>query len=186
MVRHEREQPTEANPVNGNEQNRQDSGDSDTDTEASIESLQAELSEERARADGYLAQWKRATADFQNYKRRTEQEREEYGRLANTALVLNFLPAIDDLERAIASLDPAVAGQNWVEGIQAIQRKLRGALEASGVTEIRAEGEAFDPTIHEAISQAPGEHGKVISEVQRGYRLGNRVIRPALVVVGSD
>jgi molecular chaperone GrpE len=147
--------------------------------------LQAQLSEEKSRADGYLAQLQRATADFQNYKRRTEQERNDYGRLANIALVLNFLPAIDDLDRAVSNLDPSVTGQSWVEGIQAIQRKLRGALEASGVTEIRAESEPFDPNIHEAISQVSGEHGQVISEVQRGYRLAGRVIRPALVIVGN-
>src|SRR5690242_5702057 len=141
---------------------------------ASTEALQAQLSEEKARADGYLAQWQRATADFQNFKRRTEQEREEYSRLANMALVVNILPAVDDLERALANVDTALAGLSWVEGIRAIQRKLRGALEAAGVTEIRAEGEEFDPNVHEAIGQAPGEHNRVVAEAQRGYRLGNR------------
>lgn len=150
-----------------------------------LDSLQAQFSEERNRADGYLEQWKRTTADFQNFKRRTEQEREENVRLANTALLLNLLPAIDDLNLALANVDASLAGQKWVEGIEAIQRKLKGALEASGVGEIRADGEAFDPKLHEAISQAPGEHGMVVAEVRPGYKLGSRVIRPALVVVGS-
>jgi molecular chaperone GrpE len=82
-------------------------------------------------------------------------------------------------------VDTALAGLSWVEGIRAIQRKLKGALEAAGVAEIRAEGEEFDPNIHEAIGQAPGEHNRVVAEAQRGYRLGNRVIRPAMVIVGN-
>ena len=154
------------------------------DTET-LESLRAQLSEERNRADGYLEQWKRATADYQNYKRRTEQEREEYGRLANTAILLNILPAVDDLDRALANVDASLFGQKWVEGIEAIHRKLKGALEASGLAVIPAEGETFDPNVHEAISEAPGEHGQVVAEVRPGYRLGSRVIRPALVVVGN-
>jgi molecular chaperone GrpE len=150
-----------------------------------VADLQAQLSEEKARADGYLAQWQRAAADFQNLKRRTEQEREEYGRLANMALIINILPAVDDLDRALANVDTTLAGLSWVEGVRAIQRKLKGALEASGVSEIHAEGQEFDPNIHEAISQAPGPHNRVVAEVQRGYKLGNRVIRPAMVVVGN-
>jgi molecular chaperone GrpE len=147
--------------------------------------VQAQLSEEKARADGYLSQWQRAVADYQNLKRRTEQEREEYGRLANMALIINILPAVDDLNRALANVDTTLAGLSWVEGIRAIQRKLAGALEASGVTEIRAEGQEFDPNVHEAISHAPGERDRVVAEAQRGYKLGNRVIRPAMVVVGN-
>ncbi len=176
------EQPENADPATNAAMAAQKNGEAPT---AAADDLLAQLNEERSRADGYLSQLQRATADFQNYKRRTEQERDDYGRLANIALVLNFLPAIDDLERAVSNLDPAVAGQSWVEGIQAILRKLRGALEASGVSEIRAGNEAFDPNVHEAISQGPGEHGQVIAEVQRGYRLAGRVIRPAMVIVGN-
>jgi molecular chaperone GrpE len=153
--------------------------------EFSAEQLRAQLDEERARAESYLGQWQRAAADFQNFKRRTEQEREEYGRLASTAFIINILPAIDDLDRAMANVDGAIAGTSWVEGIGAIQRKLKGALEAAGLTEIPAEGEKFDPNVHEAISQAPGAHDAVVAEVRKGYRLGNRVIRPAMVVVGN-
>lgn len=157
----------------------------DADGAGALQELQAQLSAERTRAEGYLAQWQRAAADFQNFKRRTEQEREENARLANLALIFNILPAADDLDRALNNVDPAIEGTSWVEGVRQIQRKLKGALEASGVSEIRAEGEEFDPNVHEAISQAPGEHNRVVAEVQRGYRLGNRVVRPAMVVVGN-
>lgn len=147
--------------------------------------LQQQLDAEREKANTYLANWQRAAADFQNYKRRTEEEREQNALFANRALIINFLPAIDDLDRAIAQAEQQNAGAGWLEGFEAIQRKLHGALEASGVSEIQAYGEPFDPNIHEAVSQGPGEHDKVIAEVRRGYRLGSRVLRPAMVVVGN-
>jgi molecular chaperone GrpE len=149
-----------------------------------LAALSEQLEQERQRADANYSNWQRATADFINFKRRTEQEREEQARFANTALVLNILPAVDDLERALQHVDPSLDGTVWVEGVRQILRKLKGALAAAGVTEIEAEGETFDPNLHEAIAEDAGEAGKVVSEAQRGYRLGNRVIRPSMVVVG--
>lgn len=146
--------------------------------------LREQLEQERQRAEANYGNWQRATADFINYKRRTEQEREEQARFANTALILNVLPAVDDLERALQHVDPSLDGNVWVEGIRQILRKLKGALAAAGVTEIEAAGEPFDPNLHEAIAEGEGEAGRVVSEAQRGYRLGNRVIRPSIVVVG--
>jgi molecular chaperone GrpE len=146
--------------------------------------LREQLEQERARADINFGNWQRATADFQNYKRRTDQEREESARFANTALILNVLPAVDDLERALQHVDPEFEASVWVEGVRQILRKLKGALTAAGVTEIPAVGEPFDPNVHEAIGEDEGESGRVSSEAQRGYRLGNRVIRPSMVVVG--
>lgn len=149
-----------------------------------IASLREQVDQERARAETNYASWQRATADFINFKRRTEQDREENARFANTALVLNILPAVDDLERALQHVDPALEDSVWIEGVRQILRKLKGALTAAGVTEITAAGEAFDPNLHEAIAEDEGEEGRVVSEAQRGYRLGNRVIRPSMVVVG--
>jgi molecular chaperone GrpE len=156
----------------------------DADTSGELAQLREQLEQERERADANHNNWQRATADFINYKRRVEQEREETARFANTALVLNVLPAVDDLERALQHVDPELEDSVWVEGVRQILRKLKGALNAAGVTEIEAEGEAFDPNLHEAIAEGEGEEGKVVSEAQRGYRLGNRVIRPSMVVVG--
>ena len=152
--------------------------------EAQQEALRQQLEQERQRADTNFANWQRTQADFINYKRRMEQDREEAARFHNIALVLNILPAVDDLERALKHVDPALEGTPWIDGVRQIQRKLKGAIEAAGVTEIAAEGERFDPNIHEAIGQGEGEEGKVVAEAQRGYRLGNRVIRPAMVIVG--
>lgn len=149
-----------------------------------IEALRAELEDERERAKSSYQSWQRTAADFQNYKRRVEDERSETARLASAALVINMLPLIDDLERALQNVDAHLAGLTWVDGIRLIYRKFQALLEMAGVQEIEADGQMFDPALHEAVSQAPGEDNKVVSVVQRGYRLGDRVIRPAMVVVG--
>jgi molecular chaperone GrpE len=150
-----------------------------------VEGLRASLEEEKKKAETYMANWQRAAADFQNYKRRTEQEREEVARLANAALIINILPILDDLERALTSVDTNLAGLTWVDGIRLIYRKFQAVLEAAGVSEIKTEGQDFDPRFHEAVMYGEGEEGKVVSEVQRGYTLDGRVLRPAMVVVGQ-
>jgi len=161
---------------------RDDSAQTD---DQSPETANAELEAARAEAKENFAKYQRALADFQNYKRRTEEERAQAGRLANLAFVLNILPVVDDLQRALDSLDVKLAGLQWVEGIRAIQRKFEGALQASGVTEIQAEGQDFDPNVHEAIGEDLGEEGKVVRVLQKGYRMGDRVVRPAIVMVGN-
>ncbi|HJX61593.1 MAG TPA: nucleotide exchange factor GrpE, partial [Dehalococcoidia bacterium] len=97
--------------------------------EAEPETLEAQLDKARAEAQRYLANWQRAEADFSNYKRRMEQERGEAHRMANAALIINVLPVLDDLERALASLDISLAGLTWFDGIRLIYRKLLLVLE---------------------------------------------------------
>ncbi len=150
-----------------------------------IDSLKKSLEEEKAKAERYLSNWQRAEADFDNYKKRVEQERSETDRFASMVLILNLLPVLDDFERAFNSLSAKLAQLTWIDGIRLIYRKLQATLEARGFSEIRAIGESFDPTVHEAVSQGEGEEGKVIEELQKGYKLHDRVIRPALVVVGK-
>jgi len=133
----------------------------------------------------YLDNWRRAEADLQNLRRRSEQQRADTSRYASTSLVLNLLPIVDDFERAFGSLDEHIAGMTWFDGVHLIYRKLIALLESAGVQPIKAEGETFDPSIHEAVAHAEGEENKVISEVQRGYKLHDRVLRPAMVVVGK-
>jgi len=157
----------------------------DEDEPDDVDGLRARLREEQERAESHFASWQRAAADFQNYKRRMDQERSEVGRLANAALVINLLPLIDDLERALRNVDTKLAGLTWIDGIWLIYRKFQAVLENAGVKEIEADGQPFDPNVHEAISEAPGEEGKVVSVVQKGYALGDRVIRPAMVIVGT-
>ncbi len=150
-----------------------------------VEGLRRSLEEEKEKARSHLSNWQRAAADYQNLKRRVEQERSEVGRLANASLVINLLPLLDDLERALRTVDSKLAGLTWIDGVWLIYRKFQAVLENAGVKEIPADGESFDPNVHEAISEAPGEEGKIVSVVQKGYTLGERVIRPAMVIVGK-
>lgn len=150
-----------------------------------VAALKQALAEAEAKAESNLASWQRAQADFINYKRRTEQEREEVAQFANSALILDLLPSLDDLERALASLPDELADVSWVDGIQLIWRKLQKTLEVRGLSEIKAVGEPFDPNLHEAVRQDKGEEGMVIAEVQKGYQLRGRVLRPSRVVVGN-
>jgi molecular chaperone GrpE len=150
-----------------------------------VESLKRLLEDERGKAQSYMQNWQRAAADFQNFKRRVEEERSEVARFASAALIINLLPLIDDLDRALHNIDAHLAGLTWVDGIRLIHRKFQAILEMTGVEEIPADGETFDPSMHEAVSQGPGEENKVIAVVQKGYKLGDRVVRPAMVVVGQ-
>jgi molecular chaperone GrpE len=139
----------------------------------------------RERAEQNYKNWQRSAADFINYRRRVEEERAELARMTNAALVINVLPVFDDLERAISTVDAHLAGLNWVQGVDAIYRKFGRLLESMGVRPIEAVGKPFDPAEHEAVGRQPGEDGKVLHVVQQGYRLGDRVIRPAMVIVGN-
>src|SRR3990172_3070222 len=154
---------------------------------ADVEGASVEQQLEQARGDAqkYLDNWRRAEADLQNYKRRAEQERDESRRFAHASLIINLLPIVDDFERAFASLDMRLAGLSWFDGIRLIYRKLLALLENAGVTPIETEGRPFDPRYHEAVAHVEGEEGKVLAEVQRGYKLHDRVLRPAMVVVGK-
>jgi molecular chaperone GrpE len=152
--------------------------------EESVASLRGQLEEERNRAQGYFQSWQRAAADFQNYKRRAEEERQKNAMFANVALIMNILPIFDDLDHALAAIDANTEGYAWLDGFRQIQRKFQGALDASGVKEIPAEGAAFDPNLHEAIAEGEGKPGEIVKVIRKGYTMGDRVIRPAMVIVG--
>jgi molecular chaperone GrpE len=138
-----------------------------------------------AARDEAVDRWKRTAADFDNYKKRAAREREEYVTLANERLVKELLPILDDLERA---LDAVGEHQEATveEGVRLVHRSLASLLERNGVKEIDAEG-TFDPHVHEALLSQPSdaEEGSVIDVVQKGYTLGDRVVRPARVVIAA-
>jgi molecular chaperone GrpE len=157
----------------------------ETIEEEDLHTLQQALAEEREKGENYLAKWQRAQADYINYKRHAEQEREEFGKFANSGVMLGILPVLDDLERAFESIPPALMEESWIDGIRLIDRKLRSILEAQGVESVEAIGQPFDPHLHEAVRQEKGEEGVVIEEVQKGYKFRDRVIRPSKVVVGN-
>jgi len=147
--------------------------------------LEKELVTALAQAAEFKDGWQRSVADFQNYKRRVEAEKAETYQMALGSIIKSYLPIVDDLERALAACPADLA---WVNGIELIYRKLQGILETAGLKRIEAEGQLFDPNLHEAIAQEPCEgtqSGQVIAVVQNGYILGGRVIRPAQVRVAK-
>jgi molecular chaperone GrpE len=150
-----------------------------------IEALKQALAEEKAKAEANLAGWQRAQADFINFKRRSEQEKEETIKFANSMLILQLLPILDDWERALAAVPDDLADPSWVDGIRLMERKIWGILEAEGLSPIKAVGEPFDPNLHEAAMQGKGKEGIVVDELQKGYKFYDRVIRPSKVVVGN-
>lgn len=166
------------------------------DLDTSSAKLTEELDAMRARAETAEAeladtrtQWQRTAADFQNYRRRTEQEKAGLAGMASEHLLRKVLGIADDFDRAIAHAPSDAASAAWVEGVSAIDRKLRLLLESEGVTPINAVGQTFDPRLHEAIIHEPTtEHpdGTVVTELQRGYELNGRVLRPALVAVADN
>lgn len=154
-----------------------------------IEQLTARLQAATQKAEEAEAGWQRARADFSNFKRRTEEERAEIGIRASDDLLLKVVALADDFDLAIEHVPPDAAGSPWMEGIQAIDRKLRQLLESAGVQPMTAEGQAFDPREHQAISHeesAEVPDGTVLRELQRGYYVGDRVLRPAFVAVASN
>jgi molecular chaperone GrpE len=156
---------------------------------AQIETLTAERDEALQTADDYLGALQRERAEFQNFKRRTTEERMRDLGLAGEDLIRKVLGLADDFDRAIEARPASIAEDAWFEGIAAIDRKLRLLLESEGVTAIDATpGRQFDPREHEAIANVPDpdrSEGEIVEEIRRGYRLRDRVIRPALVAVAS-
>ena len=161
----------------------------DTNKEAvppeDADNLEQELAAEKKKAGEYLAAWQRTQADFINYKRRTEQEKQEYNSFANASLVCAILPVLDDLERALGAVPEEYAGHDWVAGVKLVERKFKTILEGLGVKPILCLGMEFDPKYHEALRKARGEEGTVVGELQKGYTLNEKLLRPARVVVGG-
>ena len=153
-----------------------------------LEDMQRVLDETREQSDEHLRGMQRAAADFANYRRRVDEEREGLSQFSNALLIGKLLAVLDDFDRALDTVPPGT-NEGWVDGVRLVERKLRGLLEAEGVTEIEALGQQFDPNLHEAVvyeETADHPDNQVIGELQRGYRLRDRVLRPSLVRVANN
>jgi molecular chaperone GrpE len=151
--------------------------------------LEEALAQAQAQAEEYLDGWQRARAEFANYRRREEQRREQaIGEIAGR-IVGHFLPVLDDLERAFSSVPPEVQDSPWVEGLSLVAQKMLNGMEKEGVAAIPIElGEPFDPNLHMAVLHLPCadyDEGQIAMVLQRGYKIGERVLRPAMVQVSS-
>ncbi len=169
-------------------QGREAAPESEAEANAEVEQLRSELELVQAKAAEQLAMLQRTAADFANYRRRTTEDRERDLGLASEALLRKLLPIADDFDRALESVPQELRTAGWVEGIVLLDRKLRALLESEGVTPIESVGKPFDPREHEAITTVPATgrpDGEVVSEIQRGYRVRDRILRPAMVAVAG-
>jgi molecular chaperone GrpE len=156
------------------------------ESQVDLEELHRELEAAQGKADEYLSGWQRVQADFTNYKRRMERDQAQLIQNALGNAISRYLEVADDLDRALKNRPQEGDGAAWAEGVDLVYRKLLNAFEADGVKKIEAEGQFFDPNLHEAITyeDSPAHQtGQVIGVVQSGYILGERVLRPAKVRV---
>ena len=150
--------------------------------------LEEQLTAVQAEVEEYKDRWLRSQAEFANARKRMEKQRIDAYSNATANVMDKLLPIVDDFERAMENLPPEISENSWLEGIQLVQRKLVATLENFNVTPIEAVGALFDPNLHEAITQEPTEEfesGVVCRVLQTGYKIGDRVIRPSLVVVAA-
>ena len=150
-----------------------------------IEKLKKEAQEARQKSEEYLANWQRAQADFNNFRRRLELDKADAIKYAEGELLQKLLLVQDDFDRAMKAVPPDLKEDAWVQGMEGIARKFRNVLESVGLKEIMALGFGFDPNMHEAVAHLPGPEDMVIAEYAKGYRFKDRVLRPARVAVGS-
>jgi molecular chaperone GrpE len=151
--------------------------------------LKQQLEQERTKSAEYLDSWRRAAADFSNYRKRAEKESGELSKFANSTLIARLLPVLDDLDRAFQTVPVDLRELTWVDGVNLIARKLHAILEMEGLKPIEAMDKPFDPNFHEAVIHEEtdkAEDGVVIGELQKGYMLKERVLRPTLVKVAKQ
>ncbi len=144
---------------------------------AQIEKLESELADSKE-------QYQRMLAEYANYKRRTEQEKEQIGAFTKAEILTALLTSLDNMERAVA----APAGDDYKTGVDLVMRQFKEALEKMGLEEIAALGEPFDPNFHNAVMREDAEDidTETVTEVfQKGYKLGDKVLRPAMVKVAN-
>jgi molecular chaperone GrpE len=153
-----------------------------------LEALRQELEETKAKETEYLDGWQRARAELANARKRFQREREQSYSNARADILVRLLPIVDDFARAFETLPGNLSSLTWVDGVQLVQRKLQLLLEQEGVQPIEACGAEFDPFLHQAVTHEPSEEvpeGHVISEMQTGYTMSERVLRPSVVRVSA-
>jgi molecular chaperone GrpE len=167
--------------VNGSTTVNQEEQAVDMKDNSELSKLQAELEEQQQRV-------LRTQADFDNFRRRTQKEKEDLAKYASSLLITELLPVIDNFERALSTGTDNPEVSSYAKGVEMIFRQLEGVLKAEGLEEMNSVGQPFNPEFHQAIMQVESdeyEEGIVVEEVQKGYKLKDRVLRPAMVKVSS-
>ncbi len=144
-----------------------------------------DLKTRAAKADEHWERLLRATADFENFKKRAARERQDATKFANESLMQKIIPVLDNFEMALGAAQTSQANgvQSLQAGITMIQQQLRSALADAGLEEVDASGKPFDPNLHEAVSQqetADAPEGSVVQQLRKGYKLRERLLRPAI------
>lgn len=150
--------------------------------------LARQLEEQRKLADENYQRYLRAQADFDNFRRRSRQEKEEFAKYASAKLIEQLLPVVDNFERALAAAKDSQDYEALLKGVDMIYRQLDQALAQEGLERIESVGQPFNPEIHQAIMRVESEEheeGTVLEELQKGYKLKDKVIRPAMVKVSG-
>lgn len=156
----------------------------DASNNDAIAQFEKDLAEANQKVEELTNGYKRAAADLQNFKRRAEDEQKNLVAFANSNLILEILPILDNFERAIEH-KPEDVSKDWLDGILQIYNQFQKILEKQGVEVIKTEGEKCDPNFHEAMLHCEGEDGIIVQELEKGYMLKGKVIRPAKVSVGN-
>jgi len=154
----------------------------------SLNELEEQLARALVQSAEYRESWLRAVADLSNARKRMVREQAEFNSNATARVLEKVLPIIDDVDRAFGNVPPDQVESEWMTGFRLIQRKLQAFLESEGVTTIPTAGRKFDPALDHAVSHEEAEdfsEGQIIAEVAHGYRLGDRVLRPAMVRVAK-
>jgi len=149
----------------------------------------AELKEQAGKAAQYYEQLLRTAADLENFKKRAARERQDAIKYANESMLEKFIPVLDNFEAALAAANaPNTSLESLQSGVSMIQQQLKSATSDAGLEEINATGQPFDPNLHEAISQQETSdvpEGQVVQQVRKGYKLRDRLLRPASVIVAK-
>jgi molecular chaperone GrpE len=162
------------------------SQDSSINGETSSDEPQAKIKELEERAERLMANWQRAQADLANYRKQVEREQLELVQLTTEGLTADTLSILDDFERAFSTIPQNLRSYTWIEGVWLVYKKMEAILNARGLEAVEAKVEqAFDPKLHQALSEVEGETGIIVEVAQQGYTMGGRLLRPALVTVGK-
>jgi len=183
---------TNVNPGNINPDDNMDGVNAETPAvqeELSVEQLQQQLADEQQKSAANFDQFVRARADYENLKRRTEGERAKLNLEIRERVLVKVLTIVDDFERALQNVPENLRDEPWISGITLIEKKLKTFLEQENISEIPAQGQEFDPYFHDAVhrdEESSGDKDVVQAVYQKGYKLGDKVIRPAVVKVGRQ
>ncbi|HJL41455.1 MAG TPA: nucleotide exchange factor GrpE [Myxococcales bacterium LLY-WYZ-16_1] len=192
MTEHDRNEPepsevtAEGSPEPQAEAAEAGSDPQGEELQAAKSALEEEFDALKRERDELKDRWMRSAADFENYKRRAAKEREEVQKYANEKLLRDLLPVIDDLDRAVQVVSEQAGSEQVREGVEMVRKKFLAQLEKHGVVSFESTGATFDPNVHEAVQQAHSPDvpaGQVLSELQRGFTIQGRLLRPAMVIV---